>query len=253
MARVVKTVSEWRDIQQNEIKNRTIGFVPTMGALHRGHMTLINRSIKENDVTVCSIFLNPTQFNDPKDLTNYPKTFSEDKKLLEKEGCDYIFLPTKEMIYPDNYRYIVSENQFSRTLCGASREGHFDGVLTVVLKLLNIISSNRAYFGEKDWQQYQLIRDMAEALFLKTEIIPCELVREDDGLAYSSRNKLLTKENRRVAPKLFKTISSSLSVENMKKELTILGFDVDYIKEIENRILVAAYLGEVRLLDNVKR
>ncbi len=254
-ATVVKTIESikaWREVLENN-SNRSLGFVPTMGALHKGHMSLIQRSIKENDITVCSIFVNPTQFNNPKDLTSYPITLDSDIKLLNQEGCDYVFLPNREMIYPDNYRYSINENIFSRELCGKNREGHFDGMLTVVLKLLNIITCDRAYFGEKDWQQYKLISGMVEALFIKTEVIPCKLIREDDGLAYSSRNKLLTKKNRSIAPKLFKTVSTGEKIEKMKSELTKLGFVVDYIEEIDNRVLVAAKLGEVRLIDNVKR
>lgn len=254
VAKIVNTIKEWREIYSSEIMGKkSLGFVPTMGALHKGHMTLIKKSVAENDVTVCSIFVNPTQFNNPNDLTNYPITLDSDKELLKNQGCDYIFLPNKEMIYPDNYKYVLSENSLSRLLCGNEREGHFDGVLTVVLKLLNIINCSRAYFGEKDWQQYQLIKGMAEALFLTCEIIPCPLIRESDGLAYSSRNKLLTQSERKLAPNLYKVISSNNSLPKMKKDLTSLGFGVEYIEQIEDRLLVAASLGKVRLIDNVKR
>lgn len=254
MAKIIETIDEWNNIYTSKIKNRkSLGFVPTMGALHKGHMSLIKRSVQENDVTVCSIFVNPTQFNDANDLTNYPITMEEDTKLLETENCDYIFLPNIEMIYPDNYSYILSENNLSRKLCGAHREGHFDGVLTVVLKLLNIIKCDRAYFGEKDWQQYKLINGMKEALFLDCQIIPCKLIREEDGLAYSSRNKLLTDRERKIAPNLYKVLSSKMEVPQMKKHLTSLGFKIDYIEIIDNRILGAATLGKVRLIDNVER
>ncbi len=254
VAKVIESISEWNEIYNREIKGKkSLGFVPTMGALHKGHISLIKRSVKENDITVCSIFVNPTQFNDKNDLKNYPITLDADSILLENEGCDYIFLPTKEMIYPDNYRYIVTETTFSKTLCGAHREGHFDGVLTVVLKLLNIVRCNNAYFGEKDWQQYNLIKDMAKALFLDCNIIPCLLIREPDGLAYSSRNTLLTPENRLKAPQLYRVISSNKPLDVMKEDLRNLGFRVDYLEEVEGRILVAAYLGNVRLIDNVQR
>lgn len=254
MIKIIENIKDWKEIYTKEIKgNKTLGFVPTMGALHKGHMSLIKRSVKENDVTICSIFVNPTQFNDSNDLKNYPITLDNDKKLLEKEGCDYIFLPNKEMVYPDNYKYKVSESDLSNSLCGAHRPGHFDGVLTVVLKLLNIIEANNAYFGEKDWQQYRLIKGMADAFFLNTKIIPCKLIREDDGLAYSSRNSLLTNNHRIIAPKLYKTISSGKSIKSMIKELESYGFIVDYIEEHEGRILAAANLGEVRLIDNVQR
>ncbi len=254
MVKIIKTIAEWREILNREIiGKKSLGFVPTMGALHKGHKTLVDRSVTENDITICSIFVNPTQFNNSNDLSNYPKTLGADKKILEDAGCDYIFLPNRDMIYPDNYRYVVSEKQYSRKYCGAHRPGHFDGVLTVVLKLLNIVSPTNAYFGEKDWQQYNLIKDMCKALFLPINIVPCKLIREDDGLAFSSRNKLLTPEDRIIAPNLFKIISRDQNIIEMKKELSNLGFVVDYIEEEKNRLLVAAYLGEVRLIDNVQR
>lgn len=253
MVKIIETVQEWQEIYKNEIQGKkTLGFVPTMGALHKGHMSLIKRSVEENDVTICSIFVNPTQFNDANDLKNYPITLDSDRELLEKEGCDYIFLPNREMVYPDDYKYKVSESDFSNLFCGAHRPGHFDGVLTIVLKLLNIVSADSAYFGEKDWQQFRLIKGMADAFFLKTKIVPCTLIREDDGLAYSSRNTLLKPEEREIAPNLYRIISSGNSLEDMEKELFDLGFKVDYLERYEDRILVAAFLGEVRLIDNVK-
>lgn len=259
MVKVIESIQQWRTIYDQEIKGKkSLGFVPTMGALHRGHMSLIKKSVKNNDVTICSIFVNPTQFNNTSDLTNYPITFHDDKKLLDNEGCDYIFLPNKEMIYPDDYNYMVSEKKYSKNYCGAHRPGHFDGVLTVVLKLINITSCDNAYFGEKDWQQYKLIKGMADALFLQTNIIRCPLIREDDGLAFSSRNKNLTAEQRLLAPEFNRVISSDKPTIEMKKELTSLGFIVDYIetedeKQTSGRLLAAASLGEVRLIDNVKR
>lgn len=254
MVKVVESISEWREIFESEIKGKKrLGFVPTMGALHKAHISLVERSIRENDLTVTSIFLNPTQFNDPNDLKNYPKTFDRDRELLEEAGCDYIFLPNREMMYPDDYRYILSETDLSNKFCGAHRPGHFDGVLTVVMKLLNIISADSAYFGEKDWQQYKLIKGMADAFFMQTSIIPCPLIRESDGLAYSSRNALLTKEHRELAPNFYRVLSSGKSIIEMKDELESLGFTIDYIEADENRLLAAVILGEVRLIDNVER
>lgn len=260
--KIIENIDEWTEIFNSEIKGqKSLGFVPTMGALHIGHSSLITRSVKENDVTICSIFVNPTQFNDVNDLNSYPITIREDVELLEKEGCDYLFLPNKSMIYPDDYNYKLSEQYYSKLYCGAHREGHFDGVLTVVLKLLNITQCDNAYFGEKDWQQYKLIAGMARALFLHTNIVPCKLIREVDGLAFSSRNKNLKPEHRKIAPEFHKILSSKKSIEEMKKQLTSLGFRVDYIEiedpgleaQEDSRILAAAYLGEVRLIDNVKR
>lgn len=254
MVKVVESIDDWIDIFNNEIRGKkSLGFVPTMGALHKAHISLVKRSIEENDVTVTSIFLNPTQFNDPNDLKNYPKTFDSDRALLEEVGCDYIFLPNREMMYPDDYTYVISEKLLSNRFCGAHRPGHFDGVLTVVMKLLNVISSDRAYFGEKDWQQYKLIKGMADAFFMKTQIIPCPLIREDDGLAYSSRNALLTPEHRVLAPSFYRVLSSGNSINVMKEELEQLGFTIDYIEEDDDRLLAAVILGEVRLIDNVQR
>jgi pantoate--beta-alanine ligase len=253
VVKIIESVKDWKKVCiELQKDNKTIGFVPTMGALHRGHMSLIKASVAENDITICSIFVNPTQFNDPNDLKNYPITLDSDRELLDKEGCSYIFLPNRDMIYPDNYRYIVSENNYSKLFCGAHRTGHFDGVLTVVLKLLNIIEANRAYFGEKDWQQLNLIKDMAKAFFLKTEILSCPIVREEDGLAFSSRNTLLKKEEREIAPNLYRILTSGIDLKSMDKELNEMGFKVDYIERDGDRILAAAYLGEVRLIDNVK-
>ena len=254
VVKIIKSVIEWNNIYYTEIKGKkTLGFVPTMGALHKGHMSLIKRSVLENDITICSIFVNHTQFNDANDLQNYPVSLEADIDLLDNEGCNYVFIPNREMIYPDNYKYKISENDLSTKFCGAHREGHFDGVLTVVIKLLNIIKCENAYFGEKDWQQYYLIKGMVEALFIPCNIISCTLIREDDGLAYSSRNKLLTPMDRLKAPNLYRIINTEKPLETMKEELIDLGFVVDYLEIMDGRLLVAASLGKVRLIDNVKR
>jgi len=151
-----------------------------MGALHQGHVSLIEACNQQNDISVVSIFVNKTQFNDPSDYKNYPKLFEKDLELLEHKNVDYIFYPDYEVMYPDNYSFRISENNYSKLLCGKSRPGHFDGVLTVVMKLLNIIMPDKVYFGEKDYQQYQLIEQMCKAFFMDVEIIPCETVREDE-------------------------------------------------------------------------
>lgn len=252
--KIVNTIKEWNIIYNRDIKGKKrLGFVPTMGALHHGHISLIKRSVSENDITVCSIFVNHTQFNSKNDLNNYPVTIDSDREMLDIEGCDYIFLPDRKMMYPDDYNYSISEKILSKKFCGAHREGHFNGVLTIVLKLLNIIRSDNAYFGEKDWQQYLLIKDMVEALFLDCNIIPCKLIREGDGLAYSSRNRLLTVQQRLKAPNLYRIITSGKTLENMITELKTLGFEVEYLDFLGDRLLVAATLGKVRLIDNVKR
>ena len=253
MTEIINTVHDWRKIINTEnLINKNIGFVPTMGALHSGHESLIKKSVLENDKTVVSIYVNPTQFNDPDDLKNYPKTFESDFEMLKKNNVDYLFFPKYGDLYPDNYTYKVSESSFSKILCGAHRPNHFDGVLTVVLKLLNIISPKRAYFGEKDFQQYTLIKEMCKAFFLDVEIIPVSTVREKDGLAMSSRNTLLTEEDRKSAPLFSQLLKSSKSDSEISVELEENGFKVDYIQTISGRRFGAVHLGKVRLIDNVQ-
>jgi pantoate--beta-alanine ligase len=253
MTRIIKSVSEWRNIYRSEkLLGKKLGFVPTMGALHKGHASLVEKSVKENDITVVSIFVNPTQFNDPKDLQNYPRTFEDDLRMLKKLKADYLFYPDYKEIYSDNYRYTVSENDLSKILCGAFRPGHFDGVLTVIMKLLNIIRPNCAYFGEKDFQQFKLIEGMAQAFFLDMEIIPCPTLREDDGLAMSSRNTLLSPEERIFALNFPRILKSNKTNDKIKTKLESLGFRVDYIEDYAGRRLGAVHVGKVRLIDNVK-
>ncbi|MDA1299148.1 MAG: pantoate--beta-alanine ligase [Proteobacteria bacterium] len=231
-----------------------IGFVPTMGALHKGHESLIARSVAESELTVASIYVNPTQFNNPDDLAAYPDTLVEDKARLESLGVDVLLLPTYSQIYPDGYRYQVEETQFSHELCGAHRAGHFTGVLTVVMKLLNIVRPRRAYFGEKDYQQYRLISDMVETFFLDVEIVPCPIVRESDGLALSSRNLNLDACSREKAPLIHQLISSELDNDEIAGRLKDSGFEVDYILSRDGRRFAAATIGRnppVRLIDNV--
>jgi pantoate--beta-alanine ligase len=221
-----------------------------MGALHAGHMSLLRRAKAENDLAAASIFVNPTQFNDRRDLQVYPRTLKADIKKLEEVKTDFLFLPSARDMYPDDYRYRLNETAESGALCGAHRPGHFEGVLTVVMKLLNLIKADRAYFGEKDYQQFHLIKGMAEAFFLDTEIIPCRTQREADGLALSSRNLLLEPEHRKVAPALYKALSSSARPAEIKKKLAALGFQPEYVEERWGRRFAAAKLGKVRLIDN---
>ncbi len=265
---IINTVSQWRTIRaaatgynaatgHNAATGDTavtgIGFVPTMGALHEGHLSLVRRCRAENALTVVSIFLNPTQFNNPSDLSGYPVSFAGDCALLEREGVSYLFAPDYREMYPDEYRYRLSENTLSAELCGASRPGHFEGVLTVVMKLFNIIRPQRAYFGEKDYQQYQLIRGMAEAFFMDTEVIPCPLVREESGLALSSRNRRLSPAGLLQAPTFYRSLSSGESLPAIRAQLEGAGFRVDYLEEREGRLFGAVFLEEVRLIDNVQR
>ncbi len=249
----VKSLKRWRTLRAGgRFGGRSLGFVPTMGALHDGHLSLIARARRENDIVAASVFVNPAQFNDKKDLARYPRTLAADTKMLAAAGADFLLAPNAGDMYPDGYRYRVDEKEESRLLCGAYRPGHFEGVLTVVLKLLNLVKPDRAYFGEKDYQQYRLIKGMAEALFLDVEIVPCPIVREPDGLAMSSRNLLLNEEERAIAPALNMVLGSKASIPNMKKALAKLGFGPEYIEERWGRRLAAAKLGKVRLIDNVE-
>jgi pantoate--beta-alanine ligase len=230
----------------------TIGFVPTMGALHDGHLSLIERARSENDRVVVSIFVNPTQYDDPEDLKHYPRTLAADTHRAESAGADLIIHPKANDIYCDNYQFRVAKSELSCELEGAHREGHFDGVLTVVLKLLNIVHADRAYFGEKDWQQLMLVRDMAAAFFHSTEIVACPIVREPDGLAMSSRNIHLTPEERAIAPGFHRILAGGATTTEMKRQLADTGFDVDYVERRGDRILGAVRLGKLRLIDNVQ-
>lgn len=242
--KVFHDVQEWRTFRRHF--GGTLGFVPTMGALHAGHLSLVDRSRKENDHTLVSIFVNPTQFNDPKDFQNYPQTLDQDLKLLEK--VDYVLAPNAQQMYPQGYHYKVSEDEVSKILEGAHRPGHFDGMLTVVLKLLNLANAHKAYFGEKDFQQLQLIQGMAQEFFLPTEILACPTRREADGLAMSSRNQRLTPEQRAQASQFPQLLQNQEAAQQLEKA----GFAVDYVEEWRGRRLAAVRLGDVRLIDNIE-
>jgi pantoate--beta-alanine ligase len=226
-----------------------------MGALHDGHIELVKRSQSENKLTAVSIYVNPTQFNDPKDFEKYPKTFEADQAKLQAAGADFLIYPTYEQMYADGFRYSVDENSFSLDLCGKSRPGHFKGVLTVVMKLLNGVRPTRAYFGEKDYQQFKLIEAMAGAFFLETKIVGCSTVREKDGLAMSSRNMRLSQTEREIAPLLYREIhqakTSGEELSKVAERLTKAGFKMDYLERKDGRVFIAAFLGDVRLIDNV--
>lgn len=231
------------------------GLVPTMGALHEGHLSLLARSKAENSRTVASIFVNPAQFDDAGDLARYPRPLEADLAMLRDAGCDTVFLPRAGELYRDGYHYRVTENSRSLELEGAARRGHFDGVLTVVLKLLLLVRPERAYFGEKDYQQMLLVDGMAKAFFLDTEIVRCPTLREPDGLAMSSRNRLLTPAERAKAPAFHRVLAESLAAGRPPREaeeaLTRAGFSVDYVADRDGRRLGAVRIGKVRLIDNV--
>lgn len=201
---------------QNELfevrkKGQSVGLVPTMGALHDGHVSLVKRSIAENDVTIVSVFLNPTQFNDKKDLERYPQNLDADCELLEKCGADYVFAPTVEEMYPVPDKRRFDFPPVTSVMEGAHRPGHFNGVCQVVSRLFYITKPDAAYFGEKDWQQIAVIKQLVKSLGLKIKIVECELIREESGLAMSSRNALLTAEERDVASNIYRVLKESVS------------------------------------------
>lgn len=202
---------------QNELfearkKKQSIGLVPTMGALHEGHASLVRRSVKENDITVVSVFLNPTQFNNPNDLATYPRTLEKDCDLLEKNGADYVFAPTAEEMYPTPDKRQFEFPPVSTVMEGKHRPGHFNGVCQVVSRLFYITRPQRAYFGEKDWQQIAVVKAMVKRLKLNIDIVECPIIRESDGLALSSRNTLLAPEERAIAPNIFKYLNESIEL-----------------------------------------
>jgi pantoate--beta-alanine ligase len=248
---VTKSVSEWRRLRKAFRPGARVGFVPTMGALHDGHAELLRRSREECDLTVLSVFVNPTQFNDPSDLAKYPRTLERDLELAESLGVDHVLVPEAEAMYSDSYRYQVTENRLSREMEGSHRPGHFDGVLTVVLKLFALVKPDRAYFGEKDFQQLELVRGMAEAFFLDLEVVPVPTVRETDGLAMSSRNARLTEAERRRAPEFARALRTSQGAREAKNTLEAAGFSVEYVEDRGGRRFGAVRLGDVRLIDNL--
>jgi pantoate--beta-alanine ligase len=259
-------------------QGKPIGFVPTMGALHPGHISLIDTSKKQDSITVCSIFVNPAQFNDPKDFDKYPTTIEKDIDALEKAGCDVLFLPPVSEIYPDGTanaeKYELG--YLETVLEGKFRPGHFQGVCMVMNRLLDIIPTGRLYLGQKDYQQCMVITKLVELKKMNIDIIICPTLRETDGLAMSSRNVRLNEADRKQALKIFETLSfikKNLKPGDLKtlkkkaiKDLTDAGFKVDYVEiadaanlqimdnwdgHAKTVAVVAAFLGEVRLIDNM--
>jgi len=275
--KIIKDPTEIREyIRQKGMKREEIGFVPTMGYLHEGHLSLVRRCKQENSFCVVSIFVNPLQFGPSEDLAAYPRDFDRDRALLEKEGVDLLFAPREEDMYHPDFSTVVKENKLSKYMCGAFRPGHFDGVCTVVLKLFNIIQPGRAYFGQKDYQQLQVLKRMVRDLNVPVEVIGCPIVRDHDGLALSSRNVYLTEEQRKEALKIpkaleeaermFKSgIKDSKALEAKVREVLSEGdgLKVQYVEirdaenleevdEIKGKVViaVAVYVGKARLIDN---
>jgi len=240
---------------QNELNaarnaGKSIGFVPTMGALHEGHASLIKRSVQDNDITVVSVFLNPTQFNDKADLERYPKTLDEDVRLAEACGADYVFAPAVEEIYPEPDTRVFEFPPVTMVMEGARRPGHFNGVCQVVSRLFTIVAPDNAYFGEKDWQQIAVIKQLVDYMNSNITIVECPIIREADGLAMSSRNKLLTKEERAIAPAIYQALKDSLdyskthSVEETHDKVVaeinaIDGLEVEYFEIVDGKTLLA--------------
>lgn len=273
---VVETIkSLMQELEKYNSKN--VGFVPTMGALHDGHISLVKRSVEENDVTVVSVFVNPTQFNDKADLERYPRTEEADKKLLEAAGCDIVFMPQVEEMYPEEDTRVFNFGSIETVMEGKYRPGHFNGVAQIVSKLFYAVEPTRSYFGEKDFQQVAIIRDMVKQLNIPVEIIACPIIREESGLARSSRNELLTAEERKKAALISQVLSKSvnfakeMSVEEVKNWVNDQfksddTFKMDYYDIVDGNSLqsvsswdesdyivgcIAIYCGKIRLIDNI--
>ncbi len=278
--KIIRTIKEMKEFSENiKSAGKIIGFVPTMGYLHEGHLSLVRKSIEDNDITVASIFVNPTQFGPTEDLDAYPRDEKGDCDKLEREGVDAVFIPTPEEMYPPLYQTYVEVMELTKYLCGRFRPTHFRGVTTVVLKLFNIVQPNRAYFGKKDYQQFRVIERMCDDLNLDVEIIPCPIVREKDGLAMSSRNKYLTPQERadatiihraiekgkemilngeRDSNKVIQMIKEMIrSVKTLKKIDYVSIVDIHTVEDVsfidrDVLIAVAAYFGKARLIDNTE-
>lgn len=274
---IVNSVCEAKKILRDIKKSgKSIGFVPTMGYLHNGHISLVNQSKKDNDFTVVSIFVNPTQFGPKEDLDKYPRDFARDEKLLRESGVDMVFYPSEKIMYPDGYATFVNVERVTEPLCGAKRPGHFRGVATVVCKLFNIVLPDKAYFGLKDYQQVIVIKRMVEDLNMDVDIVGMPIVRESDGLAMSSRNIYLSQDERLSALSLSKSFSlveeKLRSGERKASEIIkdVEGFinsypytKIDYVEivdkdsleklEIVNGpflIAMAVFVNKTRLIDN---
>ncbi len=274
----MKIVNNIKDLKE-AISQRggTVGFVPTMGALHQGHISLVKKCRKENDTVVVSVFVNPTQFNDKNDLVAYPRTEQADAELLQQNGCDIVFMPSVEEMYPETDTRTFDFGKLEGVMEGVNRPGHFNGVAQIVSKLFYAVEPQKAYFGEKDFQQLAIIRKMTKDLNLNTEIVGVEIFRDENGLALSSRNMLLSDEQLNKAPYIYQTISKAASMkwnsadevqkwveEQISKEPLMsleyftLGDETtlqpiqDWNNCTERRGFIVVRMGKVRLIDNIK-
>lgn len=273
---VLHTIKDLRNLLQSfKSEGKKIGFVPTMGALHAGHISLVHNSVRENDVTVVSIFVNPTQFNDKSDLDKYPRTLDADCELLNKNKVDIVFAPSVDEVYPEEDTREFDFGQIDKVMEGAHRPGHFNGVAQVVSRLFDIVGADRAYFGEKDFQQVAVVKDMVRQLAIPIEIVTVPIVREESGLAMSSRNQRLSAEQKQNACNIYKTLleskNSGLSVNetikfveeqiNNTQDLTVEYFAIvdgnslqlinDWNETTYAVGCIAVFCGDVRLIDNI--
>lgn len=258
-------------------EGKTIGFVPTMGALHNGHLSLVKKCKKNSDVTVVSIFVNPTQFNDLEDLKRYPRTLDKDTELLKSVDCDLVFAPSVEEIYPEPDTRKFDFGYIESVMEGAKRPGHFNGVGQVVSRLFDIVQPDKAFFGMKDFQQVAIIKNMVKQLNYNIQIVPCPIIREESGLALSSRNTLLDEDHKKNAPHIYATLkkarnlASEMSVSDLKKWITDEinsnpYLETEYVEIVDDTTLkvtenwkeegikvacVAVYAGKIRLIDNI--
>jgi pantoate--beta-alanine ligase len=274
---IYKTIAETREALAGEALKNKIGFVPTMGALHKGHLSLVERCHSESDLTVVSIYVNPTQFGPQEDLNHYPRNLEKDIDLLRNYHVDIVFTPDDVQMYPEGYCTWVQVEGLSDILCGASRPGHFRGVATIVLKLMHIVNPKLMFMGMKDYQQIIVLEKMIEDLNLETKIVRCPIVREPDGLAMSSRNSYLTPDERQRATCLIKALKNAQKMVNegyldssiliSEAENIIKQSDgrIDYIKIVDgstlqelpevrsgSRMMLAVYIGNTRLIDNIE-
>ncbi len=274
---IIRTVKELKELVNNaKAQGKTVGLVPTMGALHAGHVSLIERARCENGYVVVSVFVNPTQFNNPDDLKTYPRTEEADCAKLSAAGVDIAFIPSVEEIYPEPDTRVFDLGPVAEVMEGAMRPGHFNGVAQIVSKLFEMVEPDRAYFGEKDFQQIAVIRRMVELCGFNLEIVDCPICREEDGLALSSRNVRLTPGQRQTAPAIHRTLVSSLdfakehsvdeTIEFVTEKINSYPeMEVEYyeivdpltmqpVKQWKNGVVgcVTVYCGDVRLIDNIK-
>ena len=276
---VVDTIEQLRShLAAARAEGKSVGLVPTMGALHEGHASLVERSVAENEVTVVSVFVNPTQFNDKGDLERYPRTLDADCLLLERLGVDYVFAPSVEEVYPEPDTRVFDFTPLDKVMEGIYRPGHFNGVAQIVSKLFVYVEPNRAYFGEKDFQQLAIIREMVRQMGFNLEIIGCPIVREQDGLALSSRNALLSDEQRHTALAISKMLFASVEyaknhtlpeTKRMVEEAIAAtdGLELEYYEIVDGNTLqpiaswddtayvvgcITVYCGKVRLIDNIR-